>query len=102
MRDALPTLQDRNVKVLGISPDSPQRQKKFAEKHELPYPLLSDEDHMVAEAFGVWREKKVRGKVTMGIVRSAFLFDEDGNLVHAWYRISPKDTVPKLLEVLDG
>lgn len=100
MRDALDTLQEHNVKVVGISPDAPGTQKRFAEKRALPFPLLSDDDHLVAQAFGVWGEKKVRGKTSMGIVRSAFLFDEDGRLLQAWYKISPKDTVPKLLEAL--
>lgn len=100
MRDALDSLSRKNVKVVGISPDAPGTQKKFAEKHALPFPLLSDDDHEVAEAFGVWAEKTVRGKTSLGIVRSAFLFDEDGRLLHAWYGISPKDTVPRLLEAL--
>jgi len=86
--------------ILGLSPDSPARQLKFAEKYHLGFPLLADEDHAVAEAYGVWQEKKNYGKTYMGIVRSAFLIGEDGKLEQVWYKISPKDTPAKLLEAL--
>ena len=86
--------------IVGVSPDAPTRQLKFAEKYHLGFPLLADEDHVVAEAYGVWQEKKNYGKTYMGIVRSAFLIDEQGTIAHAWYKISPKDTPAKLLEAL--
>jgi peroxiredoxin Q/BCP len=63
----------------------------------LGFQLLSDEDHAVAEAFGVWQEKKNYGKTYMGVVRSAFLIDEQGTIAEAWYKISPADTPKKLL-----
>lgn len=100
VQEALERLSGLNVRVVGISPDSPTTQKRFAEKHGLRFPLLSDSDHLVAEAFGVWGEKQVRGKTVQGIIRSAFLFDSTGKLVQAWSPVSPKDTVPKLLEAL--
>ncbi|MGQ9670003.1 MAG: thioredoxin-dependent thiol peroxidase [Desulfosoma sp.] len=100
VQEILPQLNALGVKVLGISPDSPTAQKRFAEKHGLRFPLLSDADHMVAEAFGVWGEKQVRGKSVQGIVRSGFLFDAAGILQKAWSPVSPKDTVPKLMEAL--
>ncbi len=102
VQEALPQLQGLGVKVLGISPDSPTTQKRFAEKHDLRYPLLSDTDHLVAEAFGVWGEKVVRGKKVQGIIRSAFLFDASGILQKAWSPVSPKDTVPNLLKALES
>jgi peroxiredoxin Q/BCP len=86
--------------VLGISPDAPEAQKKFSDKQNLNYPLLSDPNHEVADAFGVWGEKKLYGKPYMGIVRSSFLIDEEGKIQHAWYKISPKNTVPELMKVL--
>ena len=86
--------------VIGISPDAPRLQLKFAQKYSLGFPLLADEDHVVAEAFGVWQEKKNYGKTYMGILRSAFLIDEHGKIANAWYKISPKDTPKKLLEAL--
>ena len=86
--------------ILGISPDLPEKQKKFDEKYSLGFPLLSDADHSVSEAFGVWGEKKNYGRVYMGIVRSAFLIDEKGKIIHAWYKISPTDTPKNLLKAL--
>jgi thioredoxin-dependent peroxiredoxin len=86
--------------VLGISPDKPSKQAKFAEKYGLGFPLLSDPDHAVAEAFDVWKEKSMYGRRYMGIERSAFLIDPDGTIAEAWYKISPVDTPKKLLAAL--
>src|SRR5688572_32778381 len=83
--------------IIGISPDKPAKQKKFDEKYGLGFPLLADEDHAAAEAFGVWAEKSMYGKKYMGIVRSAFLIDETGQIEQAWYKVSPKDTPTNLL-----
>lgn len=83
--------------VVGISPDKPGKQLKFAEKYGLGFPLLSDPEHAVAEAFGVWKEKSMYGRTYLGIERSAFLIDEDGRVAEAWYKISPADTPTKLL-----
>jgi peroxiredoxin Q/BCP len=95
VRDARPEFADQGVAVVGVSPDEPKKQKKFDDKYELGFPLLSDPDHAVAEAFGVWGEKKMYGKTRMGIVRSSFLIDEKGKVMACWYKVSPKDTVPK-------
>lgn len=86
--------------VLGISPDLPAKLEKFDTKHSLGFTLLSDPEHQVAEAFGVWGEKKMYGKAYMGIIRSSFLIDEQGAIEQAWYKISPKDTPAKLLAAL--
>ncbi|MEI2699240.1 MAG: thioredoxin-dependent thiol peroxidase [Microthrixaceae bacterium] len=88
--------------VIGISPDLPDKLEKFDAKHGLGFTLLSDPEHQVAEAYGVWGEKKLYGKVYMGIIRSAFLIDEQGQLEQVWYKISPKDTPVKLLKALGG
>jgi peroxiredoxin Q/BCP len=101
VRDALPELNAKGVAVLGISPDTSNQQKRFDDKYTLGFPLLSDADHQIAEAFGAWGEKKLYGKVYMGVLRSAFLIDETGRLSACWYKISPKDTVPKLMAALD-
>ncbi len=101
MRDALEDLKGRNIAVIGISPDTPEIQKKFDDKHNLGFSLLSDPDHKIAEAFGVWGEKKMYGKTFMGIIRSSFLIDENGNIENTWYKISPKNTVPELMKVLE-
>lgn len=86
--------------IVGISPDKPAAQAKFDAKHELGFPLLADTEHAVAEAYGVWGEKTMRGKTYLGIIRSAFLIDEQGRIEQAWYTISPKDTPVRLLEAL--
>lgn len=86
--------------IIGISPDSPAKQLKFATKFDVPFPLLADEDHRVAKAYKVWKKKSMYGREYMGIERSAFLIDKGGEILHAWYKISPKDTAAKLLEAL--
>ncbi len=86
--------------IVGISPDRPAKQAKFDAKYGLGFPLLADEDHAVAEAYGVWGEKSMYGKKYMGIVRSAFLVDEAGRVAQAWYNVKPKDTAPNLLAAL--
>ena len=86
--------------VVGISPDPPGRQEKFDKKYGLGFPLLADEDHAVADAYGTWGEKSLYGKKYMGIIRSAFLIDPKGKLEQAWYKVSPKDTAANLLEAL--
>jgi len=88
--------------IVGISPDMPAKQAKFDAKYGLGFPLLADEDHAVADAYGVWGEKSMYGKKYMGIVRSAFLIDAKGKIVEAWYKVSPKDTPANLLKALAG
>ncbi len=101
---ALRDVADRvgDTQIIGVSPDKPAAQKKFADKNALTYPLLADVDHALAEAYGVWKLKKLYGREYMGIERSAFLLNQDGKVVHAWYKISPKDTPLKLLEALQA
>jgi len=98
LRDARPQIGD--TVVLGISPDKVPALARFHTKYGLDFDLLSDVDHAVAEAFGVWQEKQNYGKTSMGIVRSAFLIGGDGVLRSVWYKISPKDTPVRLLEAL--
>jgi len=88
--------------IIGISPDAPAKLAKFDEKYSLGFTLLSDADHAVAEAYGVWVEKNMYGRKYMGVQRSAFLIDETGKVTEAWPKISPKDTPTKLLAALDG
>ena len=86
--------------ILGISPDQPEKLKKFDAKYTLGFPLLSDPEHQVADKYGVWGEKSMYGKKYMGIIRSAFLIDEAGKVAEAWPKISPKDTPKNLLKAL--
>ena len=100
LRDILGQIGD--TAVVGISPDPPARQAKFDSKYGLGFPLLADEDHKVAEAYGVWREKTNYGRKYMGIERSAFLVDEKGKLAEVWSKVSPKDTPTNLLRALEA
>ena len=100
VRDAKGDLADKGVTALGISPDPPQQQKKFDEKYGFGFPLLADTDHKVADAYGVWGEKSMYGKKYEGIIRSSFLIDGEGKISQTWYKVSPKDTVPKAREAL--
>ena len=100
LRDAEPDLAQLDAVVIGVSPDTPERQKKFDEKYGLGFTLLADTEHEVAEKYGVWGEKVNYGRKYMGIIRSAFVVDTTGKLAAAFYKISPKDTVPKVTKVL--
>jgi peroxiredoxin Q/BCP len=98
LRDVLPKIGD--TAVVGISPDPPAKQAKFDTKYGLGFPLLADEDHAVADAYGTWGEKSMYGKKYEGIIRSAFLVDEKGKIAEAWYKVSPADTVTNLLKAI--
>ncbi len=102
IRDHRQDLTKLGVAAVGISPDAPDKQKTFDDKYQLGFPLLSDPDHAVAEAWGAWGEKTMYGKKRMGIVRSSFLVDEKGKLSHIWYNVKPDDTVPKAQQALAG
>jgi thioredoxin-dependent peroxiredoxin len=101
-RDAYPVIEEQNALVLGVSPDGVKSHQKFKTKHNLPFTLLVDEDHSVAEAYGVWGEKSMYGKKYMGITRSHFVIDEAGRLVDVQVKISPADSVAKALAVLEA
>ena len=86
--------------IIGVSPDTSTKQKKFDTKYGLGFPLLADIEHRVAEAYGVWKKKSMYGRTYMGIERSAFLVDEKGRIERAWCKVSPKDTAAVLLDAL--
>jgi thioredoxin-dependent peroxiredoxin len=100
VRDAAPDFSGLNVAAVGISPDKPDKQKKFDEKYSLGFPLLSDVDNAVAKAFGAWGEKKMYGKTYEGIIRSAFLIDEYSVILNIWYKVSPADTASNVMKAL--
>jgi len=101
-RDAHPALMEAGAAVLGISPDPIKSHGKFAEKHGLTFPLLSDPDHAVAELYGVWQEKKLYGKTYMGIVRTTFLIDEEGVLRKEWRVNRVKGHAEEVLAAVRG
>ena len=88
--------------IVGISPDPPKRLAAFDQKYSLGFPLLSDVDHSVAEAYGVWVPRSMYGRSYMGIERSAFLVDEHGALSHIWYGVAPAETAQNLLQALSS
>jgi len=98
MRDIAGQVGD--TAIIGVSPDKPEKQARFDRKYSLGFPLLSDEDHAVSVAYDVWREKSLYGRKYMGILRSAFLIDEDGRIARSWYKVSPADTAANLLASL--
>lgn len=86
-RDRSSELADAGVVVLGVSPDTVDSHERFRDKFELNFPLLSDPDHAIAEAYGAWREKNMYGKKSMGIQRSTFLIDREGRIAKVWKRV---------------
>lgn len=101
LRDVKEALDAHNVVVFGVSPDPVKRLPKFIEKEQLNFSLLSDEDHAVAEAFGVWGRKKFMGKEYDGIHRISFLIDEAGTIIHVFDKFKTKDHHQVVVDVLD-
>jgi len=99
-RDNLQTLISKGYRVLGISPDPISSHKKFKEKYQLNFPLLSDPDYTVAKLYGAYGTKKMYGKETMGIIRSTFVINPDGTIKKAYYNVKAKGHVQKLLQEL--
>lgn len=101
-RDAYRDFKDAGVEIIGISPDSEKSHSKFIEKYDLPFVLLSDPDHTVCEAFGVWGLKKYMGREYEGVFRTTFIIDEDGDIKRVFENVRPADHSKEVLEaVLD-
>lgn len=99
-RDRYDAIQNAGAVVLGISPQDAKSHAKFKTKFKLPFPLLSDPDHAVAEKYGVWGEKNLYGKKYMGILRSHFVIDEHGKIADIQIKVSPQDSVSRAVESL--
>lgn len=95
-RDSIASLRGAGYEVLGISPDGVEKLKTFAEQEHLPFPLLSDPDHAVAEAYGAWGEKKNYGKVYQGLIRTTLVLDEQGAVARAQYNVKATGHVARL------
>jgi peroxiredoxin Q/BCP len=100
IRDVYGEFERAGAVVLGVSPDSERSHVKFKEKYGLPFPLLADPDHAVAERYGVWREKKFAGKSYMGVVRSTFVIDGDGTLKKVMHNVKPATHADDVLAAL--
>jgi peroxiredoxin Q/BCP len=99
-RDALPELEERNAVVLGVSPDSLRSHERFRDKYDLNFPLLADEDHSVAEAYGAWGKKKMYGREYEGVLRSTFVIGEDGRVEKAYRKVKPAEHAAEVLSGL--
>ena len=95
-RDSIQSLAAAGVTVLGISPDKPDRLAKFRDRDHLNFPLLSDPDHKVEQAYGAYGEKTLYGKTTIGVIRSTFLVDEQGKIARAYYNVKATGHVERL------
>jgi thioredoxin-dependent peroxiredoxin len=96
-RDRYADLEQRNAVVLGVSGDSAKAHQSFKNKFELPFPLLLDQDHKIAEAYDVWREKSLYGRKYMGILRSHFVIDEEGKIADARYNVKAGESAERAL-----
>jgi len=102
LRDEFPRIEGANAIVLGLSPDQPADLLKWKQKENLPYDLLSDPDHAVLKAWGVWGEKSMYGKTYMGVIRSHWIIDEEGTVVDAQVKVSPTESVERATRFLAG
>jgi peroxiredoxin Q/BCP len=100
LRDSWRAIQEAGAVVLGVSPDGPDSHGRFAHKFQLPFPLLADEDHAVAEAYGAWGEKSMYGRTYMGIIRSTVIIDGEGIVSHVFPRVRPKGHATMVLAAL--
>jgi len=101
-RDDYSTIIAAGAAVLGVSPDSVKSHDKFKAKFSLPFALLSDPEHKVAEMYGAWGEKKMYGKSYMGIIRSTYIIDEEGKILKVFPKVVPKEHSQEVLAVLRG
>ena len=99
-RDLYKEILEKDAVIIGISPDNEKAHKKFAEKYELPFHLLCDEDHTVAEQYGAWGMKKMYGKEYMGIIRATFIINEDFVIDKVFPKVSPEKHGEEVLEYL--
>lgn len=99
-RNNYPLIETKNAVVLGVSPDKQKSHQKFRSKFDLPFTLLVDDQHTVAEAYGVWVEKSMYGKKYMGVERSHFVIDEEGKLVEVAVKVKPEDSVSRAVAAL--
>ncbi len=92
---------EKDIVVIGISRDSVESHRRFAEKYNLPFILLSDPELLAIEPYGVWQEKKLYGKVSMGVVRTTFIIDKDGKIEHIMPKVKPDTNAAEILKLLE-
>ena len=99
-RDTAGEYAKKKAVVVGVSPDQPSAQAKFKSKYELTFPLLADQDHKIAEAYGVWKEKSMYGKKYMGVERTTYVIGPDGKIAHVFERVKPEGHAEQVLATL--
>ncbi len=97
-RDAFSEFKERSIKILGVSPDKEKAHKKFTEKYELPFTLLVDSDHAIADAYSTWGEKKFMGRTYMGVKRTTFLIDKKGKIKKIFDKVKPDEHAREVLD----
>lgn len=102
LRDGYEELRKAGYTIIGINRNTPESHRKFAEKHQLPFPLLTDASGEVCEAFGVWQLKKMAGREYMGLVRTTFITDADHRITHIVKKVNTKDAANQLLTILSA
>jgi len=101
LKEGYDQLRSRGVEVLGVSPDPPERHVKFIQKHDLPFRLIADTDHKIAEAYGVWGKKKFMGREYMGVHRTTFIIDPEGKISHVITKVDTKNHADQVMRLLD-
>lgn len=101
-RDAFPRFKGTKAVILGISPDSVKSHQKFKEKFDLPFTLLADEGHEIAEKYGVWQKKSMYGRTYMGIARTTFVIDKNGKVAKVFERVKPKGHAEEVEQAIDA
>lgn len=100
LRDGYSQLRKEGVAIVGVSPDKVAKHKKFVDKYDLPFPLIADESHEIMENYGVWGLKKFMGREYMGVIRTSFLIDEEGQILHIIDKVKTKDHANQILDLL--
>lgn len=101
-RDAFSDFKKKGITILGVSPDKQSAHQKFTEKYKLPFTLLSDIDHSIAEAYDSWGEKKFMGRTYLGVLRNTFLIDEKGKIKKIFEKVKPEEHASEVLEAFQG
>jgi len=99
-RDSYPEIEEQNAVVLGVSPDGAKSHQKFKTKYDLPFTLVVDQDHQIADKYGTWGEKTMYGRKYQGVIRSHFVINENSEIMDVQYNVSPKDSAEKALQSL--
>jgi peroxiredoxin Q/BCP len=102
LRDNFGMLQNMGFALLGVSPDNSKKHLSFIQKYDLPFPLIADTEHTLLKLYGAWGEKKMYGKTYEGVLRTTFIIDEEGNILHIIDKVNTKDHTSQILQVLEG